>query len=819
MKSVFISYGSLDRADALEVWHILKKERIDVWLDAFDINPSENLEEELFKNIKKADVLCLLLSPSSVSSEWVRKEIEQALTQRQERGLKILAIILRPCEIPDQIKGITALRAYETYEGFKNEYIRLKLIKAVLGQEKVTDTQIDEALQKYLGDLAKQKEAAGILRQLASELDRLRDKPIRDVEIKLDPTVFSQPIFKEDPIILELRLILNPLFHEPMSFFFAKFQEGNTWPSDFNFEEPPYNEFRIDQPRIDAKFRWYDYVQDLSRSIDGTELGDRYAGFTIQFDGSEYQPPSSYDQFHGNMPGLRTNIEIPVLQKLIDDKCRFELITHHTSSKSAKEVDLKQTDIDLQVIARFGIDNNHFQSTLFKSRHNQLEKIILSGDYLSNIRNAIEREALLGFYPHDNKTRLANDMKRWEVHNMLLMDPGEITWHEDRQLLARLIDKKLDLAAFRKRTIHVFNWEDVPGEGSIKLKNFLKEDFRHQEHFAYLIYDNEEEVEKAKISKSEDATTINITAKKNMMLTLRAIPESSQVEVLINKGDKKNALLYQFILSNKHTESMKVFLSDEFSVIQDSIRIIGILGPLILNRNASYNDGYLIYKAYTTIVSSFILKKRFEYAEDWIIRFLMLIERMIETNSSEQNYFRWKATALKLLAEAELGQDKIIAATQHLDDSIEEFERLYTILPNKVRIEDLISALEFRLKFVEGILDRISLPIERWRNDLSKLIEKKNRVENFITHSLINLNNLDMAEQMANSLELVYGKGSQSSSKKTRIIDLVPKKGFDYNNWEDMNKILRVNGFEWVTILGENEDQSGRPKKFWEKWV
>ena len=76
-----------------------------------------------------------------------------------------------------------------------------------------------------------------------------------------------------------------------------------------------------------------------------------------------------------------------------------------------------------------------------------------------------------------------------------------------------------------------------------------------------------------------------------------------------------------------------------------------------------------------------------------------------------------------------------------------------------------------------------------------------------------------MAEQMANSLELVYGKGSQSSSKKTRIIDLVPKKGFDYNNWEDMNKILRVNGFEWVTILGENEDQSGRPKKFWEKWV
>jgi hypothetical protein len=55
------------------------------------------------------------MSPSAVSSKWVREEVEQALIERQERGLKILAVILHPCEIPDQIRGITALRAYEGY--------------------------------------------------------------------------------------------------------------------------------------------------------------------------------------------------------------------------------------------------------------------------------------------------------------------------------------------------------------------------------------------------------------------------------------------------------------------------------------------------------------------------------------------------------------------------------------------------------------------------------------------------------------------------------------------------------------------------------
>ena len=496
MKNIFISYSSIDRPDAIEIHRLLQKEDCNVWLDAFDINPSENLEEELFNNIKKADTLCLLLSPSSVTSKWVKKEIEHALIERKQRGLKILAIILRSCEIPDEIKGITALRAYETYEGFKNEYTKLKLIKSIFGQDKVSDIQIDEALQKYYGDLAKQEKAAAILPQLATELDRIRKKPIRSLFIEIDPRIFDQPFFKEDPFILELQLKLNPLFNKPMSFFFAKFQEGNTWPDEFirefNFEEPPHTIFGFYQHRIDAKFTWYEYVQDLSQNSNLKESIDEPASFLITLDGSEFETPSPKNKFHFNIP-LRKTLEIPSLQQLIDDKCEFELITHHPLTKTAKKIDLKLTDIYLKVNASYRLDTGYYDYTLFKSKHEQLENIIMAGNYLSTFENSIERESVLGCYPYDVKKIEAKNSKRWEIHNMLLLDSSEIEWDDDRRLLALLIYERANLANFRKRMIHLFNWEDIPGEGNINLINFLKEDFRRQEHFTYLLYDNEDD--------------------------------------------------------------------------------------------------------------------------------------------------------------------------------------------------------------------------------------------------------------------------------------------------------------------------------------
>jgi hypothetical protein len=824
-KTVFISYSSVDRSDALEIVHILRKEGCNVWFDAFDIRLSENLEEELFNNIKKADVLCILLSPSSVISPWVTKEIEYALTEHSQRGLKILVIILRACEIPDQIKGITALSIYDTYEGLKSGYIRLKLVKAVVGSDRVTEIEIDEALQKSLGDRAKQEKAAEILPELSYDiLSRIRDKPINDLRITLDPTLFYPPTFITDPFVLELRLEFSGvlgLWNQPMSFFFAKFHEGKTWPVEFNFEEPSYVEFGFRYARIDAKFRWYNYVQDLIQSGSLIESVDEPATYTIKLDGSEYEPPAPKNKYHPNIPSPRKNLQIPPLQELIDNKCEFFLIEHHPLTRTAKKIDLKQTDIDLQVSSSFFVDSGYINCTLFRSRHDQFENIILAGSYLSDIQNPIAREAVLGCYPYKDKKIEARTAKLMEVHNMLLLDPSEITWSKDRQLIARLIYSRLILANFRRRELHLFDWEDVPGEGNISIRDFLKEDFRRKEHFAYLMYNSEDEIERAQIKKSSEGDAIFITAKDNMTITLRSSTQYGRVEVLIDNGQGKEVILYYFGLTNEDTGSWQIFLTDVYNVIQYSKRIMELMKPVVFNSSQpTFDDGFLIFEACIIPVSIYISQKAFDYAAKYVNNISLVANRMIETDPAEPEYVRWIATGFKYLADIELGQNKTSVAMQYLANNIEIFHNLYKTFPNKARMEDLILSLEYRLKIAEGITNQIWAPIEVWKKELTELNEKKNRMENFLSCAVINMSNLDKVQQIADSVQLIDWIDS-SGTKKRRYIRLIPKRGFDYDNWEHMNNSLTANGYYWVTFSRLSKDALGShfQEKGWEKSI
>ena len=79
---VFISYSSRDRQSAFALRTLLEARGCDVWLDYFDIKPAEQLDAELAAHVQRADVVCLLLSPTAVASKWVNIEIEHARTQQ-----------------------------------------------------------------------------------------------------------------------------------------------------------------------------------------------------------------------------------------------------------------------------------------------------------------------------------------------------------------------------------------------------------------------------------------------------------------------------------------------------------------------------------------------------------------------------------------------------------------------------------------------------------------------------------------------------------------------------------------------------------------
>lgn len=338
VERVFISYSSADRAEAFGLLKILKDGGADAWMDYFDIKPASVLEGELTSNLDSASVACILLSPASVASRWVSFEVEHALARRMA-GLRIVPLILRPCRIPAELEELVVV---DVSDGFEDETVRLRVIRAVTGAGQADDGILLTAGQR--AEWARQELGTDVrtrLPQLAGLLDRVRDKAITQVEIQID-----QHSFPTDPgLVAELRLVLNRLWSAPMRFYFARYREGSTWPEGMPFDEPSYKEFTLDRrPRIDAKFRWYNRVEEPVPSIDPNDPS-RLATFGIRFDGSEFLPESSQLE-------PRQRYEIPSLRKLANDDIHFELITH-VDGAATEWPDPELSAVDITVSASF----------------------------------------------------------------------------------------------------------------------------------------------------------------------------------------------------------------------------------------------------------------------------------------------------------------------------------------------------------------------------------------------------------------------------------------------------------------------------------
>ena len=70
---VFISYSSVDKIIAKKISNNLKNKGISVWLDESEIRVGESIPEKIEEGINSSDVLCLLISKNSISSNWVKR--------------------------------------------------------------------------------------------------------------------------------------------------------------------------------------------------------------------------------------------------------------------------------------------------------------------------------------------------------------------------------------------------------------------------------------------------------------------------------------------------------------------------------------------------------------------------------------------------------------------------------------------------------------------------------------------------------------------------------------------------------------------------
>jgi hypothetical protein len=100
--SCFISYASKDQAFAERLYADLQNKGVRCWFAPEDMKIGDRIRPRIDETIRLYDKLLLVLSKTSVTSQWVEQEVETALAREREQG----TIILFPVRIDNTVMGL-----------------------------------------------------------------------------------------------------------------------------------------------------------------------------------------------------------------------------------------------------------------------------------------------------------------------------------------------------------------------------------------------------------------------------------------------------------------------------------------------------------------------------------------------------------------------------------------------------------------------------------------------------------------------------------------------------------------------------------------
>ncbi len=200
MKSVFISHSWHDKALARRIAETVQAFGGRVWLDEAEIKIGDSLVEKIRQGIDNVDYVIALLSNKSVSSEWVKKELDVAMNQEiAGRRVKVLPILATRCELPGFLQG----KLYADMSTKKSYRTSLPMLLDRLG---VPSDQI-----------AKANDAGSPRRRLTAAWVRaLGDALASEDESAKYKALKSAPTHEGEQLLLHMD-VLEQLFHVALS--------------------------------------------------------------------------------------------------------------------------------------------------------------------------------------------------------------------------------------------------------------------------------------------------------------------------------------------------------------------------------------------------------------------------------------------------------------------------------------------------------------------------------------------------------------------------------------------------------------------------
>lgn len=102
MYNAYISYSSEDGDFAEKIASDLENRGLEVWFSKWEIRVGDSIIDKIFnEGLRKNDFFIVILSPHSISSNWVTKEINISLVKElNEKKISVLPVLFKKCIIP-----------------------------------------------------------------------------------------------------------------------------------------------------------------------------------------------------------------------------------------------------------------------------------------------------------------------------------------------------------------------------------------------------------------------------------------------------------------------------------------------------------------------------------------------------------------------------------------------------------------------------------------------------------------------------------------------------------------------------------------------
>lgn len=115
-KKVFLCHSSSDKIFVDRLAFDLEKTNVGVWYDKWEIKVGDSLIDKIQEGLEENDYLSIMLSPESVASEWVKRELNSALMKEiKDKKVIVLPCMVLNCTIPPFLRE-------KKYADFRNSY-------------------------------------------------------------------------------------------------------------------------------------------------------------------------------------------------------------------------------------------------------------------------------------------------------------------------------------------------------------------------------------------------------------------------------------------------------------------------------------------------------------------------------------------------------------------------------------------------------------------------------------------------------------------------------------------------------------------------